>query len=355
MKASSILIVVCLLIGWLPSVSAESQLTGEIEGAFYQIDLPRESNGKLLLLAHGYRPESLPKTADYGAGNSLPETLLGDGWTLASTSYRRNGWIMEDAGKDMVNLLDFISAEIFDPTEVYLMGNSMGGGVITWLAENHPNKFDGGVGLGAYLFNPIGEAEEIPETVGAHYNSNPQVPLLYLTNTSELEGPELYIESAKDAEIVPVLWTIDRAGHVNQNESEQLVAFYALVEWATTGDIVSEHDATIVLNPESTVTISNKKIEAKAQTLVEVYGNFISNVVRDDMAAVGLVEGDTFALIANGQTVPVLLGSTYNDVSVGEWVAFWDAEGYLLFCRNYKHAVNSLGLKPSNPIILSAE
>ena len=44
------------------------------------------------------------------------------------------------------------------------------------------------------------------------------------------------------------------------------------------------------------------------------------------------------------------MGSNYTDVSVGEWVACWEAEGYLLFCRNYKNAVESLRIEPNAAI-----
>lgn len=343
-----------IMIGLLAlSLQAAPSLEGEINGALYSIKQPEEANGKLILFAHGYRPESLPKSASYGAGNLLPETLLEAGWTLASTSYRRNGWIMEEAGMDLMNLLDYIETEVMQPTEVYLIGNSMGGGVITWLSENYGDAFAGGLCLGAYLYGPIG-ADEIESTeLGVHFNASPQFPLLYLTNVSELEGPQAYIEAAGEANVA--LWTIDRFGHVNQNEVEQLAAFEALVAWVQRGQIDRVKDATMHLQPASTATITDGQIEALAQTLVEVYGNFISNVVPADMEALGIEAGDTFALSANGQTVSVYLGSSYQDVPVGEWVAFWNAEGYLLFCRNYKHAVDTLGLEAKNPLLIQPE
>jgi pimeloyl-ACP methyl ester carboxylesterase len=353
MNLSRVLKLIGLLFGSFAVLSAQKELTGEIEGALYQISLPEQSNGKLVILAHGYRPESLPKSASYGAGNVLPQTLLDAGWTLASTSYRRNGWIMEDAGADLVNLRNFIEAEVMEPAAVYLMGNSMGAGVITWLSENHSELFDGGLCLGAYVYGPIVEDGPVSTDIGEHYAGKPKFPLLYLTNTTELEGPTAYIDFADEAEPTPVLWKIARAGHVNQNEQEQLSAFTALVDWANGGAIESNKDATIVLNPDSTAVISETGIDAVAQTLVAVYGNFITNIVRSDLEKFDLQLGDTFELSANGQSVPVLLGATYNDVSVGEWVAFWDADGYLLFCRNYKHAVNSLDLKQDNPLTLT--
>lgn len=335
----------------LAAAEGPERINGEIDGALYQIIRPQNPNGKLVLFAHGYRPETLPMSADYGAGNHMPATLLAEGWTLASSSYRRNGWIMEEAGQDLLNLFDHIKQEVMQPTEVYLIGNSMGGGVITWLAENHADVFDGGLCLGAYLFGPIHEGGTDVQALGPHYDLHPRMPLLYLTNTSELEGPQAYLK-ASGSDLV-ALWTVDRFGHVNQNGVEQLSAFKALVDWKQAGQIEQNKSATITLKPESTVTIEANRIEANAIQLVEVYGNFISNIVPDDFAALGIELGDTFELSANGQTVSVLMGRNYQDVDLGEWVAFWSAESYLLFCRNYKNAVETLGLELQNPLTVA--
>ena len=164
-----------------------------------------------------------------------------------------------------------------------------------------------------------------------------------------------YIAKTASAPVQPVLWKVHREGHVNLNVAEIRAGLEALVAWAESGEIQSDKDATIVANPDSTAKISGKSAIGKAITIVEVYGNAITSFVRKDMEALGIKLGDTFELSANGKTVPVLMGSNYNDVPVGEWVSFWDAEGYLLICRNYRNAVETLGLESDNPVTINAK
>lgn len=79
--------------------------------------------------------------------------------------------------------------------------------------------------------------------------------------------------------------------------------------------------------------------------LVPIYGNFTTNFVHGDFEAFDLEIGDRFEPAAGGMTVPILMGESYGDVGVGEWVGFWDADGYLLICRNYKNAAGTMGLE----------
>lgn len=334
----------------LVPLSAQRTLEGEIEGATYVIEVPAEATGRVLLLAHGFRPDGLPLSADIGSSTDLYESLVAEGWIVASTSYRRNGWIFEDAAADLINLRTYIEDTVIDPERVYLMGNSMGGGIITWLAENAPEGFDGGLAMGAYLFGPIGRDEATAEKLHAMLPGEPKFPLLFLTNTSELEGPVAYLTLSKSAEVVPVLRKIERPGHVNQNKGEQAAGLAALVAWVEAGVIDREADGTLLAQPTSTAVILNGRGLSSTRTLVPVYGNFITGFVQEDMEALGIALGDQFHLRVGEQTVSVLMGADYGDVVVGEWVAFWEADGYLLFCRNYKNGVETLRVETDSEV-----
>ena len=352
----------CIFSGFFVSLfftgaaQAKTELTGEIEGAKYSIILPEKPIGKAIFLAHGYRPANLGLKADAGASHNMYNELVDEGWIVASSSYRRNGWIMEDAAQDMINLHELVSAATHGKLgDAYLMGNSMGGGVSTLLAEIAADRFKGALAMGAYLFEPIESETHRSTVIGSHFSFKTQIPVLYLTNTSELEGPMAYIEKTHSAPVQPVLWKVYRYGHVNLNVEELKAGLQALIAWVETGEIEKNKDATIVPAPDSTAQVDGKTAIGHTRTLVEVYGNAISSFVRTDFDALGIKLGDTFELSANGQTVSVLMGSNYNDVPVGEWVSFWDAEGYLLICRNYRNAVETLGLKPENEIVISAK
>ena len=75
--------------------------TGEINGAKFMIAAPEEWQGKLVVIAHGYRAEDQPLKADIEIDKRFAAPLLDKGWAIASTSYRRNGWIIEDAILDL--------------------------------------------------------------------------------------------------------------------------------------------------------------------------------------------------------------------------------------------------------------
>ncbi|NBB80836.1 MAG: hypothetical protein GVY36_15530 [Verrucomicrobia bacterium] len=341
------------------SIFAETiNLTGEIEGASYAVRFledPAARNGKALLLAHGYWPEDAPLEMGDDWGNRLSDSLIEDGWIVGFSSYRRSGWIMEDAARDLENLYELIAAVAQgEPLDVFVMGDSMGGGIGTLLAENPGDRFSGVLAMGAYLFGPIGETEAGSNELGAHFSTRPEIPILYLTNRSELEGPETYVAaaSAAGAPVVPAFWKVARSGHVNLNEAEQRAALMALVDWAEGGEIPLEHDGTVVMAPESTAELENGTARGVAARLVPVYGNFITNFVRGDFEALGIEIGDRFELTAGGMTVSVLMGESYGDVGVGDWVSFWDADGYLLICRNYKNAVDTMGLEAGAEVVV---
>lgn len=341
------------LLSGLSARADVTTLSGEIEGARYSIQMPDAPNGKVLLLAHGYWPEGVPWEVNDQWSTNLTQALVADGWIVGFTTYRRSGWIMEEAGRDLENLHALVStATRGNPGKVYLMGDSMGGGISTRLAENPGGRFAGVLAMGAYLYGPIGDQRTDAETLGAHFSLHPKIPILYLTNSSELDGPQRYVKAATSAPVPPALWRVNRSGHVNLNLAEQRAALLALVEWVETGEIEWSKDGTIQMHPTSTATFDGKTARGVASRLVPIYGNFISSFVREDFQRLGIQAGDTLELTAAGMTVQVLLGQTYNDVPVGEWVGFWDADGYLLISRNYKNAVATMALKPEVEVLV---
>lgn len=348
MNTNSILLSLLWMTLAVCATPAQEVLKGQIDGALYEISVPLESNGRLLLLAHGYRPESAELDPEFGSSHSLFEDLARDGWTVAASSYRRNGWILEDAAADLIALRGYITKNVAAYERVYLAGNSMGGGIITWIAEHEPEGFDGALAMGAYLFEPIASESERLTELADYYGGSPQFPILYLTNISEVEGPEAYIALAEDASPKPVLWRVDRAGHVNLNYAEQAAGLNGLVDWVESGSIDPTKNGTVVMQPESTAEFSDGVAVGGVHALVPVYGNVVTSFVASDLKELGIEIGERFSLTAEGETVTVLMGTDYGDVAVGDWVAFWNADGYLLVCRNYRDAVGSLGLNEAS-------
>ncbi len=133
---------------------------GTIEGAHYAIahDQGLKWNKKLLLIAHGYRPENAPLIADLFPDQSAYATLITEGWIVAKTSYRRNGIIIADAIRDLDNLFQHISEEFGPPVRTIIEGDSMGGTIATLLMERDDHQYHGAVAVGAAL--DLKESEE---------------------------------------------------------------------------------------------------------------------------------------------------------------------------------------------------
>ena len=195
--------------------------TGEIAGAKFTLARPAHWNARILLLAHGLRETGRPLVADLSPTDLAYQTLLEEGWIVAKTSYRRNGTIIADAIADLDALRDHIEKKFGTPDRVLLEGESMGGIIVTLMAERtpeEPRRYAGAVAIGAAL--------EMTEE-GAHLGLNlmPQMPLLFLSNQTELDGPIAYLTTKLrpadySPQLRPVLYRVSRNGHVNVNQRE---------------------------------------------------------------------------------------------------------------------------------------
>jgi pimeloyl-ACP methyl ester carboxylesterase len=134
--------------------------TGEINGAAYEIVMPETWNGTLLLYSHGYRPaepfppnfnavdtSAVPVPGWESGATGLGEAFLERGYALAGSSYRSNGWAVEDGVIAGEELYAFFAEQVGQPKRVYVWGDSLGGLVTQTLAERHPEWVDGAAPL----------------------------------------------------------------------------------------------------------------------------------------------------------------------------------------------------------------
>src|SRR4030095_535579 len=111
---------------------APLDLSGEINGAPYRIRVPEVWNGTLLLFAHGYRDkadhpgEIDNRNVDIAPSALLESTLLAQGFALAGSAYKDNGWSVGDAIQDTKNLTVFFRDNIAKPEHTILWGVSLG-------------------------------------------------------------------------------------------------------------------------------------------------------------------------------------------------------------------------------------
>ena len=107
-------------------------LAGELHGAPYRIRVPANWNGTLLVFAHGYRDkadhpgEVDNRNADVAPSAALEAPLLAQGYALAGSAFKENGWAIGDAVQDLKNLTLFFRANVAKPDRTILWSVSLG-------------------------------------------------------------------------------------------------------------------------------------------------------------------------------------------------------------------------------------
>lgn len=343
-------VLLCLL-AFLPlarPLAAEVALErGEIGGAKFALARPERWNRGLLLLAHGLRSEDRPLVADLFPEHLAYRTLLEEGWMIAKTSYRRNGLIVADAIDDLDALRAHIAQKYGAPQRVLLEGESMGGLIVTLMAEREPHavpQYHGAIAIGAAL-----HVREPNAPLGL--NLQPRIPLIFLTNQSELEGPRHYVsaELPRLPSLAPALFRVSRDGHVNVNQHERLAALRALNGWLDRGRHAVPppaanapyFDATVPAEPQPSQVVPHpdgRGFDARVVEVSAVFGNVFVNAQPTDFAAAG-IERMTYCQVKVGEMkFRVLHGRDFGSVKRGEWVAFANADGFYWLARNYADA-----------------
>ena len=125
--------------------AAPLDLSGEIHGAPYRIRVPEVWNGTLLIFAHGYRDkadhpgEIDNRNADVAPSAALEAPLLAQGFALAGTAYKDNGWAIEDAIQDVKNLAVFFRENVAQPQRTIIVAASLG----TFVGYKSMEQFNG--------------------------------------------------------------------------------------------------------------------------------------------------------------------------------------------------------------------
>ncbi|HEY3377068.1 MAG TPA: DUF6351 family protein, partial [Armatimonadota bacterium] len=314
---------------------------GMLGASKIMIAVPKKWNRSVLIIAHGLVMENMPLSADFSLEDACLQPLLQEGWMIASTSYRRNGYLHDEAIEDIDQLRQHIITTYGAPERVYLEGGSMGGAIVTKMAETHQGQYDGVLAVGAVLvINSL------------NYSFVPQMPLLFISNQNEMTDPKAYLAKGANANapLQPAVWQVKRDGHCNLNAKEELAALRALFAWRETQQIERDKDATIVLSPKSVARFHDGGVYAGITEVSASYGNIDTQFTADNLKQLGITLGKRFTATCNGKTVTVLYGTSYFDVPRGEWVAFIIADGYLKIARHYENAAAVFGCKAHDQI-----
>lgn len=328
----------------IAAVQAESQIKieqGTLGASKIMVAVPNKWNKNVLILVHGMRGENSPLTAEFDTTELYAKQLLSEGWIVASTSFRRNGHIIDEAIQDIDELREHIIKTYGKPNHVYLLGGSMGGRIVTHIAETRADKYDGAVAVGAAL-----------SIESASYTFDPKMPILFLTNQSETSDVKAYISKAARSTVKPAFWLVKRDGHCATTEKEDISAFRALVAYRNTGKIEFEKDGTIVPKPPSSVARLKDGMAFAKVKHDHSYVNLQTEFVADDLEKLGIKKHGKFQVSFGEKSFIVLYGTTYNDVPQGEWIAFINADGYLKIARNYESSAKALGCKENDTICI---
>ncbi len=318
----------------------------ELSGSKITIAEPVSWNKKILIIAHGYRPEEAELSSSFSTDDPFFQELISQGWIIASTSYRRNGLIIKEAVEDIELLRIFLENKYGKAAEIYLYGSSMGATITTLIAEDLNLPYTGVLAIGFPRFHLRGTGDFT-------HSFNPHIPVLFLSNRDETEAPEDYVKKAENAVTKPAFWRIDRDGHCNVNGNESALAFAALRNYVSTGKIDYTKDGTSVMETNGPIAEHlDGKAFAEILEISPTYGNFIINTNTEDMMLLGIEQNSYFRIGCKDRTFRVFYGTTYSDVLQGFWVAFVTAEGYVRIARNFADAASALHCQQGDIIFL---
>jgi pimeloyl-ACP methyl ester carboxylesterase len=280
---------------------------------------------------------------------------------VATTSFRRNGMVIADSIADMDALRAHIADTYGNPERVILEGESLGGLIVTLMAERDKDLYDGAV-----AFDPTLYGKEKNGMIGL--SLLPRIPLLFVATQKEALQAMRYQTAllTRPAPVVtPVLFLIQREGHTNINQPEHLEAFQAINAWVERGagalpqpqDQAQFYDATVPPDPgPSTAVIhpGNHSLETRIAEVDAVYGNVLLEAQDQDFQQAGIPSMTFFNLQVGAKTYRALYGRTYSDVKQGEWVAFPDADGRTVLSRFLENGAHTAGLTAGMTVTLAA-
>jgi pimeloyl-ACP methyl ester carboxylesterase len=125
----------------LPGATAEF---GRLGGTVYQIEMPDQWNGRLVLYMHGFQGLA-PEARVQQPG--IRRYLIRNGYAWAASSYSSTALIPGRAADETAALWDYFARRHGRPARTYVTGHSMGGAATHIAAERYADRFDGALGL----------------------------------------------------------------------------------------------------------------------------------------------------------------------------------------------------------------
>jgi dienelactone hydrolase len=111
--------------------------------------VPTNWNGDAVLIAHGYKAPTLPVAITDESNMYAMRDLLGaQGFAVAYSSYSINGFAVKDGAQRTHQLRGLLASHLAGaPARTYLLGYSLGGGIVVSLAEQYPTQYAGALSV----------------------------------------------------------------------------------------------------------------------------------------------------------------------------------------------------------------
>lgn len=119
---------------------------GQIDRAAYQVEMPAQWNGELVLYAHGFAGFGT-EVAVQAPPAALRRWLIQEGFAWAASSYGENGYVPGIGADDTLALKRYFAGQFGQPKRTYLVGASMGGNVVALALEHHAAEYDGALAI----------------------------------------------------------------------------------------------------------------------------------------------------------------------------------------------------------------
>lgn len=125
----------------LPGATADF---GKLGGAVYQIEMPDNWNGRLVLYMHGFQglaPKASVQTPFFR------NYLIRNGYAWGASSYSSTALIPGRAADETAALWDYFVSRYGRPQRTYVTGHSMGGAATHISAERYGNRYAGALAV----------------------------------------------------------------------------------------------------------------------------------------------------------------------------------------------------------------
>jgi pimeloyl-ACP methyl ester carboxylesterase len=119
---------------------------GSLDGVPYRIDIPKNWNGDLVVLMHGYEPKGVPRQNPWPQNEEAP-VFLSRGYAVAASAFASQGWAVGDAIENSEKLRQFFIKENRTPHHAYVVGFSLGGLESLATIERYGREYSGALSL----------------------------------------------------------------------------------------------------------------------------------------------------------------------------------------------------------------